>query len=147
MLTLRCVRNANFSQTAATRKRKSTCPAPLKETGKKQLRSATAARVRRHNSSQCGCARIVCVICMCFVFVPRHKVVNVILRRARRCGQSPAARRRGAERSELLHLFRCDVVAVGLGGCRAWWRVLCSFVLRDTSSARALRRSAMYSAK
>ena len=40
---------------------------------------------------------------MFFVFVPRHQVVKLTLREARRCGQSSVARRRYAERSELLN--------------------------------------------
>ena len=37
-----------------------------------QLQGATAVRVRRHYSSQCVCARVVCVVCLFCVSVPRH---------------------------------------------------------------------------
>ena len=56
-----------------------------------------------------------------------------MLRKARRCGQSSVARRRCAERSELLCPVRCNVVAVGAGG-----GTLCGLVLQR-NAARALR--------
>ena len=72
---------------------------------KKQLQSATADCMIRHNPSQCSSSRIASVVCMPFVFrptSPRHKVVKVSLRKARRYGPRTIARRRCAERSELL---------------------------------------------
>ena len=105
-----------------------------------QLPGAKAVRVRRHDPPQRVCARILCVLCLFFVFVPRQHVVKVTLREARRCGQSSVARRLCAERSGLLHPFRCNVVAVGAGGGS-----LCSLVLQR-NEARALREALRRSA-
>ena len=84
-----------------------------------QPRGATAVCVTRHYPSQDGCARIVCVLCNVHVFAPRHKVVKVMLREARRCGQSYVTRRRCAERSELLYSGN----SVGLF-CKENWRAI-----------------------
>ena len=49
----------------------------------------------------------------------------MLLREARRCGQSSVAPRRCAERSGVLSLFRFNVVAVGAGGGFQKRRELC----------------------
>ena len=98
-----------------------------------QLQGATAVRVRRHDPSQCAPARIVCVVCLFLVFAPRHQEIKVTLREMRQRGQSSVARRRCAERSELLYPFRCNVVTVGAGGGTLRCLVL------QRNEARALR--------
>ena len=56
-----------------------------------------------------------------------------MLQEARRCWQSSVARRRCAERSELLDPSRCNVVAVGAGG-----GTLCSLVLQRNEAPNCL---------
>ena len=60
----------------------------------------------------------------------RHQAVKVMLRAAGRCRQCSVARRRCAERSELLYLLRCIVVGAGGGG-----GILCRLVMRKKMRA------------
>ena len=67
-----------------------------------QLQSATAVCVRRHDPSQCVSAPTVCVVCLFFVFVPRHQVIKgnapegkTVL--AKLCRSTPLRRRESTE--------------------------------------------------
>ena len=102
------------------------------------LKGAAPRRDRRTRETTwyipvCLCSyrvRRLLVLCFCPTSLSGAKAT---LREARRCGQSSVARRRCAERNELLYPSRCNGVAVGaVGG------TLRSLVLQR-NEARALR--------
>ena len=72
-------------------------------------------RLRNTTQSVSATGLVLGVLSAMFMsFAPRHLEVKGTLREAGRCGQSSVARRRCAERSDILHPFRINEAGAGV---------------------------------